>query len=257
MIAQLFADFNSVVQEGQPIAQLDQAIFRAKLTQAEAQLESARAEGKYTVANVQQARAAVENARADVASQHANLERTRVAVVDARRVLDRAKAMFERRLSSRSDRDTTHTQYDTAVAQHTAAEAQLAAAEANVRSVQAQLHAAKAQVEKAKAQGNQALAAVEQIKIDLEGTVIRSPISGVVISRSVDVGQTVTASLQAPILFSIAHDLTHMQVDAHVSEADIGSVAPGRAVTFTVDAYPEQLFQGTVRMVRSAPTLGD
>jgi HlyD family secretion protein len=93
MIAKLFVDFNAVVHEGQAIAQLDQATFRAKLTEAEARLETARAEVKNAVANVRQARAAVETARADVASQRANLERTQVAVVDARRVPGRAGAV--------------------------------------------------------------------------------------------------------------------------------------------------------------------
>ena len=95
-IAKLFADFNAVVHEGQPLAQLDQATFRAKLTEAEARLEKARAEVKNAVANVQNVRAAIENAQAEVASQRANLERARVAVVDAKRVLDRAHALFER-----------------------------------------------------------------------------------------------------------------------------------------------------------------
>ena len=82
---------------------------------------------------------------------------------------------------------------------------------------------------------------------------IRSPISGVVISRSVDVGQTVAASLQAPTLFSIAQDLAHMQVNAYVSEADIGRITPEQPVTFTVDAYPGQVFRGRVSAVRLAP----
>jgi HlyD family secretion protein len=252
-IAKLFVDFNSVVHEGQPVAQLDQATFHAKLTEAEALLENARAEVKNTTANVQTVRAAIENAQAEVASQRANLQRAQVAVVDAKRGLDRNQALSERHLISRSERDTAQTGYDSGVAQHNGAQAQLASAEAKVRSAQAQLRSAEAQVEKAKAQVSQALAAVEQAKVEVDRTVIRSPISGMVMSRNVDVGQTVAASLQAPTLFSIAHNLTHMQVDANVSEADIGTVAPGQAVTFTVDAYPSQIFRGTVREIRSAP----
>jgi HlyD family secretion protein len=252
-IAKLFADFNSVVQEGQRVAQLDQATFRAKLSEAEARLENARAEVKNAVANVRNVSAAIENAQAEVASQRANLERTRVMIIDAKRVLDRHHTLSERNLISRSERDTAQTNYDSAVAQHNAAQAQLAAAEAKARSAQAQLRSAEAQVEKAQAQVSQAIAAVEQAKVDLDRTVIRSPISGVVISRDVDVGQTVAASLQAPTLFSIAQDLTHMQVDANVSEADIGSIVVGQAVTFTVDAYPGRIFRGTVREIRSAP----
>jgi HlyD family secretion protein len=254
-IAKLFADFNAVVQEGQPVAQLDQATFRAKLSEAEARLENAQAEVKNAMANVRNMGAAIENAHADVASQRANLERARVAIIDAKRVLDRSQALFERKLIARSDLDTAQTNYDSAVAQRDAAQAQLASAEAKLRAAQAQLRSAEAQVEKAKTQVSQAIASVEQAKIDLDRTVIRSPISGMVISRSVDVGQTVAASLQAPTLFNIAQDLAHMQVDANVSEADIGSVALDQMVTFTVDAYPGQIFRGTVREIRSAPII--
>ena len=91
--------------------------------------------------------------------------------------------------------------------------------------------------------------------MDLERTIIRSPVTGTVISRSVDVGQTVAASLQAPTLFTIAQDLTKMQVDTSVSEADIGHVVVGQAATFTVDAYPGQVMHGTVRDIRSAPIM--
>jgi HlyD family secretion protein len=252
-IAKLFADFNAVVHEGQPVAQLDQATFRAKLSEAEARLENAQAEVKNAIANVRNVRAAIETTQAEVASQRANLERGRVAIIDARRVLGRNQALFGRNLISRSELETAQTNHDSVVAQHNAAQAQLASAEAKVRSTQAQLRSAEAQVEKAKAQVSQAIASVEQAKVDLDRTVIRSPVGGVVISRNVDVGQTVAASLQAPTLFNIAQDLAHMQVDANVSEADIGSVALGQAVTFTVDAYPGQSFRGTVREIRSAP----
>ena len=102
---------------------------------------------------------------------------------------------------------------------------------------------------------HQAQAALEQAKVDLDRTVIRSPVTGTVISRSVDVGQTVAASLQAPILFTIAQDLTKMQVDTNVSEADIGQVVVGQQATFTVDAYPGQVMHGTVREIRSAPII--
>lgn len=254
-IKKLFADFNSRVQEGEPVAQLDQAIFRAKLAQAEATREDARADVKNAIANVRNAAAAIETARAEVASQRANLVRARVMIADASRVLERQRTLFARELISRSDLDTAQTNYDVSVAQRNAAQAQLDSAEAKLRSAFAQLHAAEAQVDKAKAQVSQSQAAVDQARVDLDRTVIRSPITGVVISRNVDVGQTVAASLQAPTLFTIAQDLTKMQVDVNVSEADIGNIALGQRATFTVDAYPNQEFRGTVREVRSAPII--
>jgi HlyD family secretion protein len=252
-IEKLFVDFNSTVSPGQRLAQLDQASFRAKVVQAEANLDNARADVKNAQANVHNVHAAIETAHADVANRRAQRERTQVMIVDAKRILDRQQALFERALLSRNDVETAQTAYDAAVAQRNAAQAELESAEAKLRAVRAQLIAAEAQVEKAKAQVNQAQAALEQAKVDLDRTVIRSPVSGAVISRSVDVGQTVAASLQAPTLFTIAQDLKEMQIDTNVSEADIGSVAVGQTATFTVDAYPGQVMRGTVREIRSAP----
>src|SRR5262249_25209255 len=155
----------------------------------------------------------------------------------------------------RNDVEIAQTAYDTAVAQYNAAQADLESAEAKLRAARAQLMAAEAQVEKANAQVHQNQAALEQARVDLERTIIRSPVTGTVISRSVDVGQTVAASFQAPTLFTIAQDLTKMQVDTNVSEADIGSVTVGQEATFTVDAYPGQVMRGTVREIRSAPII--
>jgi HlyD family secretion protein len=252
-IEKLFVTFNTMVHVGHPLAQLDQASFHTKVVQAEASLNAARAEVRNALANVQQVHAMIENTRADVASQRANLEHTRVMVVDARRVLDRQEALFERRLLARHAVETAQTAHAAAVAQQQVAQAQIESAEAKLRVAHAQLLAAEAQVEKAKAQSSQAQAVTEEARVNLERTVIRSPINGVVISRSVDVGQTVVASLQTPTLFTLAQDLTRMQVDTNISEADIGTVAVGQSATFTVDAYPGQVLHGTVQEIRSTP----
>jgi HlyD family secretion protein len=254
-IEKLLADYNSSVQDGQIIALLDQASFRAKVAQAEASLENARADLKNAQANVSNVTASIENARAEVANQRANVERVQVEIADAKRDLERHRALFERQLISRSELDTAQSASDTATAQRNAARAQLDAAEAKLRSAQAQLRSADAQVDKAKAQVSQAQAALEQARVDLDRTIIRSPINGTVISRNVDIGQTVAASLQAPTLFTIAQDLTKMQVDTNVSEADVGNVAVAQTATFTVDAFPNQVFQGAVREIRQAPII--
>jgi HlyD family secretion protein len=188
-----------------------------------------------------------------MASRSAQRERARVVITDTKRILERQQALFARGLLPRSEVETAQTAYDTAVAQYNAAQADVEAAETKLRAAQAQLMAAEAQVEKAHAQVHQSQAALEQARVDLERTIIRSPVTGTVISRSVDVGQTVAASLSSPTLFTIAQDLTRMQVDTNVSEADIGAVAVGQGVTFTVDAYPGQVMRGTVREIRSAP----
>jgi len=255
MIEILFADFNSTVVPGQQLAQIDQASFRAKVLQAEANLDTARADVKNAMANVHNVRASIDTARADMASRSAQRERARVAIVDTKRILERQQALFARGLLPRNDVETAQTAYDTAVAQYNAAQADVEAAETKRRAAQAQLAAAEAQVEKANAQVQQNQAALEQARVDLERTIIRSPVTGTVISRSVDEGQTVAASYSAPTLFTIAQDLTKMQVDTNVSEADVGSVAVGQGATFTVDAYPGQVMRGTVREIRLAPII--
>jgi HlyD family secretion protein len=254
-IEKLFADYNAAVRDGQIIAQLDQASFHAKVDQADASLQNARADLKNAQANVLQVAATIENARAEVANQRANVERVLVESADAKRDLERHRTLFERQLISRSELDAAQSTHDTAGAQRNAARAQLDAAEAKLRSAQAQLRSADAQVDKAKAQVSQAQAALEQARVDLDRTIIRAPINGTVISRSVDIGQTVAASLQAPTLFTIAQDLTQMQVDTNVSEADIGNVAIGQTATFSVDAFPNHTFHGRVREIRQAPII--
>jgi HlyD family secretion protein len=121
--------------------------------------------------------------------------------------------------------------------------------------VKAQIEVAKAQIESAAAQVERDKAALKMVETNLRYTTIRSPVNGIVISRNVDVGQTVAASLQAPTLFTIAKDLTQMQVDTNMSEADIGRILMGQEATFTVDAYPEKTFRGRVSVIRNAPTI--
>jgi HlyD family secretion protein len=120
---------------------------------------------------------------------------------------------------------------------------------------QAEMDAATTALESARANLMQARAALERAEVNLRYATIRSPISGVVISRDVDVGQTVAASLQAPTLFTIGKDLKEMQVEVTVDEADIGSVREGQYVSFRVDAFPDDFFEGTVSQVRLGPTL--
>ena len=127
-------------------------------------------------------------------------------------------------------------------------------AKANYESADASVKAAAAAITQAEAQVSQKAAAVSVARTNLDYTVIRSPIDGTVVARNVDVGQTVAASLQAPTLFTIAQDLTKMQVYAKTDESDVGSVKVGRPVVFKVDAYPKETFSGVVSQVRMNPT---
>lgn len=184
-IARLYADFNSVVREGQLLAQLDPTFLQATVN-----------------------------------GERANMERATAQVHEAERNFGRTSDLASKGLVSQADMD--------------AATTALEAARATLRQSQATL---------------------ERAEVNLRYATIRAPISGVVISRDVDVGQTVAASLQAPTLFTIANDLRKMQVQASVDEADIGAVRAGQHVTFRVDAYPEREFEGIVSQIRLAPVI--
>ena len=144
---------------------------------------------------------------------------------------------------------TAQTTWKSAVADYNAAVAQQHALQDNVKVAQDQLKVANSQLAANQDQVKQFTAALQSAQIDLDHTNIKAPVDGVVVSRNVDVGQTVAASLAAPTLFLIAQDLTKMQVDTNVSEADVGRVRAGQQGTFTVDAYPGLVFKGTVTAV--------
>ncbi|MEW6333190.1 MAG: efflux RND transporter periplasmic adaptor subunit [Thermodesulfobacteriota bacterium] len=239
-IQRLNADFNSIVKKGELIAQIDPAIFQAHVSQATAKVENAKA-------SLLNAQADIASARSNMEASKANAVKARVALEDARRNLIRALELFSRNLISAGDRDASQTSHDSAAAQ-------LEAALAQQNATDAQIESAKARVESARAQIKQAEAELELARVNLNHTRITAPVNGIVISRNVDVGQTVAASLQAPTLFTIAQDLTEMQVDTNVSEADIGRVSRGQETTFTVDAHPQMTFRGKVTEVRNAPT---
>jgi len=196
-IQHLYADFNDRVQQGQVIAQIDPAIFKARLAEAEANVKSAEAER----------------------------EKAWVGVLDAKREYERQQGLQQKKLVADSVVDAARFAYDAARVEH-----------------QVQI-ATVAQYE----------AARERERVNLDYTTIYAPIDGVIISRDVDVGQTVAASLQAPTLFTIAEDLTRMQVEGDVDEAFIGQVHDGQSVEFTVFAYPERVFHGRVAQVRLQP----
>jgi len=170
--------------------------------------------------------AEVEQQRANLQAAEANLTRAKVLARDARRQAERANELVGRGLVSQSERDTT---------------------QANADSADSSVVSAQASVSQARASLNRAL-------VNLNYTNILSPTDGVVISRSVDIGQTVAASLQAPVLFTIAQDLRQMQVNTSVSESDVGKLAADMPATFTVDAYPGERFRGKVRQVRDSAT---
>jgi HlyD family secretion protein len=171
--------------------------------------------------------------RATIGTQEANLRKARTSLEQSRRDFDRTKSLADRQLVSVADIETARKNVELAESDVEIAQAQLKNASAGLQTRQANL---------------------DQARIDLSRTEIRSPIDGVVIQRSIDLGQTVAASLQAPVLFKIAQDLSRIQIEAKVDEADIGSIKDNDTATFTVDAFPDQNFQGRVAQVRLAST---
>jgi HlyD family secretion protein len=180
---------------------------------------------------VQEAEANLQAARASLLSAQSELNRQRVTTLNLERDLKRKRELLDKNFISAAEFDTNQSAYDAQKAVLTSAEAQVANSQAQVKQREALLYSARTELEK---------------------TIIRAPVDGTVIKRSVEPGQTVAASLQAPELFIIAQDLTAMQVEVSVDEADVGRIREGQEATFTVDAFPGQTFRGEVMQVRKA-----
>lgn len=281
-ISALYVDFNSVVKKGQIVAQLDPAVSKAQVDQARANLQNA-------IASVQQARAAVANSRAGVSDAQArglaarstvqnnqagvsgaqaNLAVLKAQQDDAMSLLKQQENLMKSGVVAKREYDIAQTAYRTAEARYNQAAAQLnqavlaeqmsagsgiAQSQAQVQQSQAQVEQSQAQVSQAQAQVQQAQAALRLAEVNLAHTTIASPIDGVVVSRDVNVGQTVAASLSAPTLFTIANDLTQMQVIANIDQADIGLVEQAKSVRFSVDAFPGKEFDGKIQQMRLNP----
>ena len=253
VVLALFADFNTKVTKGELIARIDPAPFQAKVDQATANLAASQSAVANSQAVVQQALAGIQAANSALAAAQSNVAKAQAVAEDAKVKVDRRVIMVGQGADSKEDLETAQTTYKSAVADHTALVAQQQAVEDSVKVAQAQLNVANSLVAANQSQVKQFTAALQSAQLDLDHTSITAPVTGVVVSRNVDVGQTVAASLAAPTLFLIAQDLTKMQVDTNVSEADVGRVVVGQLATFTVDAYPGQVFSGAVIQIRKAP----
>ena len=281
-ISALYADFNSVVKKGQVVAQLDPSTAQAQVNQARANLEQARASlanARAAVVNSRAgvtdaqarslaARSTVQNNQAGVSGAEANVAVLKAQQDDALSLLKQQESLLKAGVIAQRDYDVAVTAYKTAEARYNQAVAQLnqaklteqsassagiAQSQAGVEQAQAQVAQSQAQVQQAAAQVQQAQAALSVSEVNLSHTTITSPIDGVVVSRDVNVGQTVAASLSAPTLFTIANDLTQMQVIANIDQADIGLVEQAKSVRFSVDAFPGKDFDGKIEQMRLNP----
>lgn len=197
-IDEIFVDYNSVVEKGQQLAQIDTSLFEAQLQQSEANINNARA----------------------------TLDKNKALLDYDTKTYHRYKNLYDRNLVSKNDLDSAESAYKSDLAQVAAAKASIMQAEANYATAAA----------------------------NMGYTKIISPVKGIVISKEVEVGQTVAASFQTPTLFTVAEDLTKMRIETSVSEADIGKVKEGQEVEYTLDGYPDSVFKGKVTQVRLSPT---
>ena len=223
-LKEVLVDFNSVVKKGQIIARIDPDTFVLKVNQAMADLEAARA--------------TVLTQRANVSALQAEVSRAKVSMADSEREYQRNKTLFEKNFVAAAALDKAEFAYRTAQEQVKVTQAQLAVGESQVNNVVALV--------------KQRDSALAQSKVDLDRATIRAPVDGIVVKKSVEPGQTVAASLQAPELFVIAQDLRQMQVDTSIDESEVGRIREGQPATFTVDSFPGRTFRGTVGQVRKA-----
>ncbi len=223
-VRELWVDFNAEVRAGQLIARLDPETFEHRVRQAQADVEAARAN--------------VLTAQANQMAVQAALSKSRVDAEEAQRDLERKRSLVARSFIAQIEADR--------------AEALVRTTAELLKSAQAQVRVVQAQVGSAQAVVRQREAALAQAQVDLGRTRITSPVDGIVIKRSVELGQTVAASLQTPELFVIARNLRDMQVEASIDESDVGRVRAGLQASFTVDAFPGRGFEGTVTQVRKA-----
>jgi HlyD family secretion protein len=254
-IKELHADFNSTVKEGQLIARIEPETYEARVAEAQANLEMAETLVLVQRAQIERARADVSNAKAAHEAAKAQVMRAEVALDDATRNQDRKRPLAKQNIISAGEWDRIQNEYRSAQAQVSALRAEELSRIAAIGAADAALKMAEAQVVNTQAQVKQKQAAFRQAHLDLTRTYIRAPVTGTVINRAVSRGQTVAASLQAPLLFTIAQDLRRMQVEASVVEADVSRFEVGQPVTFAVDAHPSRLFVGTVKQIRKAPQI--
>ncbi|MFV9690884.1 MAG: efflux RND transporter periplasmic adaptor subunit [Desulfobacteria bacterium] len=240
-VCRLLVDFNSAVKKGDIVARIDPELYERDVEEGKANLESARA-------NLESASENVGLAESRARSAEADLKKAKAGLKYAQREYERYADLFEKELVSASERDQKESEYEQALAQVESGVAQRDAQKANVAFQRANRRAVISRVESAEV-------ALNRAKTNLDYTIIRSPVDGVVVSREVDEGQTITARMQTPLLFKIAEDLTKMQISASIDEADIGCIKKGQKASFAVDAFPYITFDGIVKQVRIAPVI--
>jgi HlyD family secretion protein len=249
-VVEVLADYNSPVKANQVLARLNAEQTRARFDAARADLGQSQALNRVQRATVEKVKAELERSLATRADAAANRAKAEAMLLDAEKTLARQSELQSRGIASAVTLQQATTQRATMTASRDQADAQIRSIEAQRQGLEADLKVAEAQILSSEAQIMQREAILRQIEVDIRNSEIRSPVDGVVVQRSIELGQTVAASLQAPTLFLVAQDLTKIEIYANIDEADVGRVREGMETTFTVTAFPAREFRGTVKTVR-------
>lgn len=249
-VVEILADYNTPVNKGQVVARLYAEQIKSRRDAALADLAQAKADRDTKIAQVDKARASLLRSQALADDLAAQRDRTRAQLAEAQRNSERQTELNARSVGTQTALDQAKTQHDVQKANLASAEAQIASNQAELSGLKADIALAQAGLKSAEALILQREAKLRDIEIDLARTDIKSPVDGVVVKRDIELGQTVAASLSAPTLFTIAQDLREIDIYANIDEADVGRMKPDQRVTFTVNAYPNRTFEGSVRLVR-------
>ena len=252
-ISKLYVDFNDTVRVGQPLAQIDPRTFQAKVDEAAAALAMAIANVTLEEAKVDRATVDLKNARDNRAILAAKLEGAQAIKNWAAKTLERKLALESRQVVATATVEEAQTDLVSKTAHEREAEILVKLNGYSVEGSQADMRRTQAELEEARAAVPQKEAMLRAAQADLDRTIIRSPIDGVIVGRFVNEGQTLAVGLESRTTFSVAHRLEDMEIHARVDETDIGRIAPGQLAHFTVDAYPDRRFEAAVRQVRKAP----
>ena len=252
-LSKVHVDFNDPVRKDQPLAQIDPRTFAAKVDEARAVLETALAYVELEKAKLDRAKVDLENAKGNKAVLAAKLESAQAVKNSAQKTLQRKLTLQSQNVVATTTVEDAQTEFSARLAQEREAEILVSLNAYSVEGAQADVRRIEAELRQARTTVPEKEAILRAAQADLDRTVIRSPIDGVVVGRFVNEGQTLAVGLESRPTFLVAHRLEDMEIHAQVDEADIGRISSGQRAHFTVDSYPDRRFEAVVRQVRKAP----
>lgn len=254
-LSRVYVDFNDTVHKGEPLAQIDPRTFKAKVDEAQSMLDEALADVKIVQAKLDRARANLGSAKAQEGVLKDKLESAKALEDSAKRNARRKLILQSHNIAAAATVEDAQTDLVSKTAAKREAQKMVDLNAYAVEGADADLRTLEAELDKAKATVPEKEAVLHAAQADLDRTIIRSPIDGVIVGRFVDQGQTLAVGLESRTAFNVAHRLQDMEIYARVDETDIGKIAPGQSAHFTVDAYPDRRFEAVVRQVRKAPSV--